>query len=98
MTPESSLPPGPPDDDAPVNRYAVYSVLFGVAAFACVYLFPYGAILGVPSITTGVQGRREIAASQGSQTGDSAAVLGMLIGGAAMVTALAAWVLGGLAG
>ncbi|AXT84764.1 hypothetical protein C6I20_05855 [Aeromicrobium sp. A1-2] len=83
---------------APTNRNAIYSVLFGIAAFACVFVFPFGAILGVPSVTTGVHGRREIAASQGAEGGDSAAVIGMMIGVAAIITALASWALSGLTG
>ncbi|MET0930435.1 MAG: hypothetical protein ABWX74_13025 [Aeromicrobium sp.] len=58
-------------------------------AFATIYVLPVGGIvLGVPSVTTGVHARREIAASKGAQTGDSLAVIGLMIGGGAIVTVL----------
>lgn len=72
---------------APTNRKATYSVCFGVAAFLCLYVFPFGAFaLGVPAITTGVHGRREIAASKGEESGDGLAVTGLIVGGMALLT------------
>lgn len=97
---------GPPDDDQPgvtpgdevagaTHRFAVYSVVLGIGAFAALYVFPFGClVLGVPSITTGVHARREIAASKGELTGDSTAVIGLTIGGAALVTGLLSYLLG----
>jgi len=76
------------------NRKAILSVAYGVLAFAAIYLFPVvGLVLGVPSVTTGVHARREIAASRGGQTGDSLAVIGVMIGAAAIVTVLLSWVI-----
>ncbi|MET0928948.1 MAG: hypothetical protein ABWX74_05490 [Aeromicrobium sp.] len=70
------------------------SIVYGVCAFAAIYLIPVGGIvLGVPSITTGVHARREIAASKGGQTGDSLAAIGLMIGGGAIVTVLLSWVI-----
>lgn len=76
------------------NRKAVYSVLFGVCAFACIYVFPFGGFaLGIPSLTTGIHARREIAASQGTQGGDSLATIGLMIGGGAIITVILSWLL-----
>lgn len=97
---------GPPEDDdteeptgddvvAATHRYAIYSVLLGVGAFVSLYAFPFGClVLGVPSVTTALHARREIAASRGELTGDSTAVIGLTIGGAALVTGLVSWLLG----
>jgi hypothetical protein len=75
------------------NRKAVFSIVYGVCAFAVIYLFPLGGlVLGVPSITSGVHARREIAASHGEQTGDSIAVYGLMIGGGAIVTVVLSFV------
>ncbi len=93
------VPIEPDDPTAPpaTNRKAVVSVVYGVLAFACIYVFPIGGlVLGVPSITTGVHARREIAESKGEQTGDSTAVIGLMIGAGAIVTVLLYWVIGGL--
>ncbi len=80
-----------PSVDAVTNRKAIYSVVCGVVAFACVYVTPFlGLLLAIPSITSGIHARREIAASKGEQTGDSAAVIGQMIGGGALVTAVLA--------
>lgn len=85
----------PSDDMVPTpHRFATYSVALGIGAFACLFFFPFGClVLGVPSITTGVHARREIAASRGQLTGDSTAVTGLIIGGAALVTGLASFLL-----
>lgn len=84
--------PDPEDrDDAPpaTHRFAIYSVVLGIGAFACLYVFPFGClVLGVPSITTGVHARREIAASKGELGGDSLAVTGLMVGAAALATGL----------
>lgn len=70
-----------------LSRKAVYSVVCGVVAFACIYVTPFlGLLGGIPSITSGVHARREIAASRGRLTGDSVAVIGLMIGGGAVVT------------
>ncbi|MFI5426020.1 hypothetical protein [Aeromicrobium sp. UC242_57] len=79
------------------HRFAVYSVVLGIGAFACLYVFPFGCLaLGVPSITTGVHARREIAASRGRLIGDQLAVTGLIIGGGALFTGLAAYLMGAL--
>lgn len=91
---ESQDQPGPDDGTPRTHQFAVYSVALGIGAFACLYFFPFGClVLGVPSITTGVHARREIAASRGQLTGDSTAVTGLIIGGAALVTGLLTYVL-----
>jgi hypothetical protein len=80
------------------NRKAIYSVVCGVLAFACIYVSPFGGlVIGVPSVTSGVHARREIAASKGQQVGDSLAVIGLMIGGGAIVTVVLAWLLEQLA-
>ncbi|MBC7631004.1 DUF4190 domain-containing protein [Aeromicrobium sp.] len=88
MTPE----PVPPDDDGtgrPTNRKATYSLLFGIAAFACVSVFTFGGFaLGIPAITTGIHARREIALSRGAEGGDNIAGIGLIVGGAAIVVAI----------
>jgi hypothetical protein len=86
--------PGAPGTDplagaAVVNRKAIYSVVCGVLAFACIYLAPVGGLLlGLPSVTSAVHARREIVAAKGQQTGDSIAVIGLMIGGGAIVTVM----------
>ena len=83
--------------DLPTNRKATYSLLLGIAAFACVYLFTFGAFaLGVPAITTGVHAKREIAASRGTEGGDGIAGIGLIVGGAAIVVAVLTFVIGAL--
>ena len=75
------------------NRKAIVCVVYGVLAFAVIYLFPLGGlVLGVPAITTGVHARREIAASKGRQSGDMLAFTGLVIGAGAIVTVLLSWV------
>lgn len=82
---EASEPPSEPSgggSGTPTNRKAIASLLFGIAGFACLFVFPYGAFaLGIPSLTTGIHARREIAESDGSEGGDGLAVYGLLIGG-----------------
>lgn len=91
MTGSELSDPGPTTPPA-TSRKAVLSIVYGVCAFAAIYLFPVGGlVLGIPSITTGVHARREIAASKGAQTGDSLAVIGLMIGGGAIVTVLLSW-------
>ena len=76
------------------NRKAIICVVYGVLAFAVIYLFPLGGlVLGVPAITTGVHARREIAASKGRQSGDMLAFIGLTIGAGAIVTVLLSWLL-----
>lgn len=74
---------GLPGDGAglPTNRKAIYSVLYGAAAFPCAFLLPFLAlVLSVPSITCGVHARREIQESRGTEGGDMTAVVGLTIG------------------
>lgn len=67
--------------NAPVNRKAIFSVVCGFSAFLVLWVFPFGAFaLGVPAITTGVHGRREIALSRGAERGDTAAIAGLTAG------------------
>lgn len=87
--------PVPPSDSSgdgtglPTNHKAVYSLIFGVAAFVCLYVFTFGAFaLGLPSITCGIHARREIAASRGNEAGDGTAVIGLIIGTAAVIFAI----------
>lgn len=89
--------PDEPGTPAPINRKAVYSIVFAVCAFACIYVAPFGGlVLGVPSVTTGIHARREIVESKGEQSGDSLAVIGLMIGAGAIVTVLLLWLLEGL--
>lgn len=93
MTGSGLSDPGPTTPPA-TNRKAVLSIVYGVCAFAVIYVFPIGGIvLGAPCVTTAVHARREIAASKGGQTGDSLAVIGLMIGGGAIVTVLLSWVI-----
>ncbi|MEV7396141.1 DUF4190 domain-containing protein [Aeromicrobium sp. NPDC092404] len=74
---------GLPGDGAglPTNRKAIYSVLYGAAAFPCAFLVPFlAAVLSVPAITCGVHARREIKESKGQEDGDLVAVIGLTIG------------------
>ena len=72
-----------------LSRKALYSVGCGIVAFACIYVTPFvGLLIALPSITSGVHARREIAAAKGGLTGDSIAVIGLMIGGGAVVTVL----------
>ena len=79
--------PVPPSDtpgggaDLPVNRKAIYSVICGFGAFVVLWVFPFGAFaLGVPAVTTGIHGRREIALGRGAERGDTLAVAGLTAG------------------
>lgn len=91
MTQAEGQEPGPAGDPV-TNRKAIYSVVCGVLAFACIYLSPFGGLLiGVPSVTSGIHARREIAEAKGSQSGDSLAVIGLMIGGGAIVTVVLSW-------
>jgi hypothetical protein len=93
--PLSPSDPSDGDSGVPLNRKATYSIVFGIAAFACLYVFPFGALaLGVPSITTGVHARREIAESHGHEAGDGLAVSGLLVGGMALATFLVSGIIG----
>jgi hypothetical protein len=76
-----------PAEQTVVNRKAVYSVVCGVVAFAAIYVTPFlGLLLALPAVTSAVHARREIAASRGTQTGDTVAFTGLLVGGGAIVT------------
>ncbi|MDR7087119.1 hypothetical protein J2X11_001958 [Aeromicrobium panaciterrae] len=77
--PSSDPPAG--GDRRPVNRKAIYSVICGFGAFLVLWVFPFGAFaLGVPAVTTGVHGRREIKLSRGSERGDTVAIAGLTAG------------------
>lgn len=88
-----------PSDSGPVeqpvtNRKAIYSVVCGVVAFASIYVTPLlGLLIGVPAVTSAIHARREVAASKGVQTGESLAVIGLMVGGGAIVTVVLAWLL-----
>ena len=70
------------DTRLPINRKAIYSVVCGFAAFAVLWVFPFGAFeLGLPAVTAGIHGRREITLSRGAQSGDTLAVAGITAGG-----------------
>jgi hypothetical protein len=101
VTPDPSSPSDSSGGDGgvPLNRKATYSIVFGIAAFACLYVFPFGALaLGVPSITTGVHARREIVESHGREAGDGLAVSGLIVGGMALATFLVSGIIDALAG
>jgi hypothetical protein len=69
------------DTRLPLNRKALYSVFFGFAAFLVLWVFPFGAFaLGVPAVTAGIHGRREISLSKGTEGGDALAVAGITAG------------------
>jgi hypothetical protein len=91
------LPPASPSTSSsatpPVtNRKAIVSVVYGVCAFAVIYVVPLGGlVLGVPAITSGVHARREIAAARGAQSGDLLAFCGLTIGAGAIVTVVLSW-------
>jgi len=95
MSTHEPAPSGSGSGESPVtNRKAVYSVVCGVIAFACIYVSPFGGLLiGVPSVTSAIHARREIVASKGGQVGDSLAVIGLMIGGGAIVTVVLSWLL-----
>ncbi|WP_332641879.1 DUF4190 domain-containing protein [Aeromicrobium sp.] len=83
MTPDPVPPSDTPGGGAghPVNRKAIYSVICGFGAFLVLWVFPFGAfVLGVPAVTTGVHGRREIKLSRGTERGDTAAIAGLTAG------------------
>ena len=91
-TPER--PEAGPTDPVALNRKAVFSIVCGIVAFALIYVEPVGGLLvAVPSITSGLHARREIVAAHGLQSGDSAAVIGLMIGGGAIVTVVLSWLL-----
>jgi hypothetical protein len=87
---DSSAAPPPEDPGGgtgrSLNRKALASVLLGGASFLCLFVFPFGAFaLGVPAITTSIHARREIAESDGTQTGADWAVIGLIVGGAGLL-------------
>jgi uncharacterized protein DUF4190 len=88
--PDDISPVPPPEDSSdtgvPLNRKALASVILGGASFLCLFIFPFGAFaLGIPAITTSIHARREIADSEGTQTGADWAVTGLIVGGAGLV-------------
>lgn len=65
----------------PSNRRAVYSLLFGTAAFVSLFFVPFLPFaLGVCAVTTGVHARREIGLSKGAEGGDLVAIVGLTTG------------------
>lgn len=83
MTSDSESSSNSPDsgERPPVNRKAIYSVICGFGAFLVLWVFPFGAFaLGVPAVTTGVHGRREIKLSRGTERGDTVAIAGLTAG------------------
>lgn len=81
MTSDSGAPSDPGGTTHPVNRKAIYSVVCGFGAFLVLWVFPFGTFaLGVPAITTGVHGRREIKLSRGAEQGDTVAIAGLTAG------------------
>lgn len=65
----------------PINRKAIYSVTCGFAAFLVLWVFPFGAfVLGVPAVTTGIHGGREIKLSRGAERGETLAIAGLTAG------------------
>ncbi|MFC5678975.1 hypothetical protein [Aeromicrobium endophyticum] len=77
-----------------VSRKAVYSLACGALAFAAIYLDPFaGLLVALPCIASGVHARTEIAASKGRLTGDTVAVIGLMVGGGAIVTVVLSWAL-----
>jgi hypothetical protein len=88
------------DRGLPVNRRAVYSILFGATAFLSTFFVPFlPFVLGVCAVTTGVHGRREIALSRGEEGGDMLAIVGITTGattlGLLLLSFLAGTALGG---
>ena len=83
MTPEPVPSASTPDggNRLPVNRKAIFSVICGFGAFRELWGFPFGAfVLGVPAVTAGIHGRREIALSRGEEGGDIIAIAGLTAG------------------
>jgi len=81
-------PPVPLGDGTglPINRKAIYSMICGFAAFAVLWVFPFGAFaLGMPAVTTGIHGRREIALSAGMERGETLAIAGLTAGATTIV-------------
>lgn len=74
----------------PTNRKAILSVVFGSIAFPCGLFVSWflAFVLAVPSITCAVHARREIRASQGTEGGDSTAVVGLTIGATSLALAI----------
>ncbi|VXC00411.1 DUF4190 domain-containing protein [Aeromicrobium sp. 9AM] len=69
--------------DLRTNRKAIYSVIFGAAAFPFTFFgdfFFFAFMLGVPSVTCGIYARREIRDSKGTEDGDTTAIIGITIG------------------
>jgi hypothetical protein len=83
MSDEPVPPSGAPGGGAglPTNRKALFSVAFGVAAFAAALFFSLflGFLLVVPSVTCGLHARLEIEASKGTEGGDLTAIVGLTI-------------------
>lgn len=89
MTSDPVVPSGPEDTTRPVNRKAVYSVACGFAAFAVLWVFPFGAfVLGAPAVTAGIHGRREIKLGHDSERGDHLAVAGITAGATTLALAV----------
>lgn len=87
MTPNPSTPGSAGGDAREVNRKAIYSAACGFAAFAVLWVLPFGAfVLGVPAVTAGIHGRREI--KLGHERGDNLAVAGITAGATTLALAV----------
>lgn len=67
------------------NALAMTSLVLGVAA-----MIGLGPVTGIPAIITGIMGRRRVLDSEGTQTGTTAAVIGIVLGAAGTVVAVLA--------
>lgn len=89
MTTDPATPSEPEGVAAPVNRKAIYSVACGFAAFGVLWVFTFGAfVLGVPAVTAGIHGRREIKLGHDSERGDNLAVAGITAGATTLALAV----------
>ncbi|MEO6605049.1 MAG: DUF4190 domain-containing protein [Aeromicrobium sp.] len=95
MTQGSVSPSNPSGGEKlPINRKAIYSLILGFSAFLVLWAFPFGAfVLGVPAVTAGIHGRREISLGRGTERGDTLAVAGITAGAMTLVLLVVAIVL-----
>ena len=76
MPPAYGQPPPPPPAQSPkTNDLATWSLILGILAMFCCGLFA-----GIPAIILAVQGKRQIALSNGQQTGGGLATAGLVLG------------------
>lgn len=100
MTSDDSRPPDSSDGGVgAVNRRAVISLLLGLGALAFFFVFELGTfVLGLPAITLGIHARREIAGSAGTESGESLASSGVILGAGTIALAIASFLLDVLQG